>query len=334
MNQHRGHPDWREPWPAIRQEAHYGDRVVACFAERPRSLHALLEDAVARNPDGDALVCGNERLTYRELFAQSARLATGLRARGVQAGDRVALLLGNRNEFVTTLFAVARLGAITVPLSTREQTPGLAFMLGHCGAVVLVHEADLAPVLPAAAEVPALRARIAVGGSCADAEPFAALQTEGEAPSIVSVQEEDTAAILYTSGTTGRPKGAMLTHLGIVHSSMHYQIAMGLAPQDCSIAAVPLSHVTGLVALITTMVRSAAKLVVMPAFKAAEFLPLAARERMTHTLMVPAMYNLCLLQPDFDRHDLSRWRVGAYGGAPMPIATITALAQQLPALTL
>ena len=115
---------------------------------------------------------------------------------------------------------------------------------------------------------------------------------------------------------------------------MHYQIAMGLGPADSSIAAVPLSHVTGLVALITTMVCSAGKLTIMPAFKAADFLTLATREHMTHTLMVPAMYNLCLLQPDFDRHDLSRWRVGAYGGAPMPLATITALAQKLPALTL
>jgi len=334
MNKHSTHPDWRELWPPIRQEAHYGDRVVPCFAGRPNSVHAMLEEAVALNPDGEALVCGNQRLTYSGLLAQSARIAAGLAARGVNAGDRVALLLGNRIEFITTLFAVARLGAVTVPLSTREQTPGLAYMLGHCAAVLLVHEADLGPVLPPPAVVPSLRTRVSVGGDFAGSEGFAALSEANAAPPPAPVQEEDTAAILYTSGTTGQPKGAMLTHLGIVHSSMHYQIAMGLGPKDSSLAAVPLSHVTGLVALVTTMVRSAAKLVIMPAFKAAEFLPLAARERMTHTLMVPAMYNLCLLQPDFDRHDLSRWRVGAYGGAPMPLATITTLSQELPGLTL
>ncbi len=109
---------------------------------------------------------------------------------------------------------------------------------------------------------------------------------------------------------------------------------MGLTENDASIAAVPLSHVTGLVALVATMVRCAGKLVIMPAFKAADFLLLAARERMTFTLMVPAMYNLCLLQPDFDQHDLSAWRVGAYGGAPMPLATIASLADTLPHLTL
>ena len=157
---------------------------------------------------------------------------------------------------------------------------------------------------------------------------------DGVEPPMAQVHEEDTAVILYTSGTTGRPKGAMLTHLGIVHSSLHYRIAMAITQADSSIAAVPLSHVTGLVALITTLICAAGKLTIMPAFKAADFLRLAARERMTHSLMVPAMYNLCLLQGDFDSHDISRWRVGAYGGAPMPLASIAALAQKLPSLTL
>ncbi len=329
-----GHPHWGDTWPALRQEAHYGDRVVACFAERPRSVHALLDEALARNPDGDALVCGDARLTYRQLAEQSSRVAVGFAARGVKAGDRVALLLGNRIEFVVALFAAARLGAITVPISIREQTPGLAYMLDHCAAVLLLHEADLAAIVPPAADVPALRGRIAVGGEAAGAEPYAALLSHGPGPEPVSVGEEDVAAILYTSGTTGRPKGAMLTNLGIVHSSMHYQIAMGLGPADSSIAAVPLSHVTGLVALITTMVRSAGKLTIMPAFKAADFLALAVCEGMTHTLMVPAMYNLCLLQSGFERLDLGRWRIGAYGGAPMPLATITTLAKTAPGLTL
>ena len=334
MSNHRIHPDWGDIWPATRLEAHYRDRVVTCFTERPRSLHAMLDEAVQTNPDGDALVCGNERLSYRGLIEQSSRVAAGFAARGVKPGDRVALLLGNRIEFVTTLFAIGRLGAIAVPLSTREQRPGLAYMFEHCAAVLLVHEAECASVLPSATDAPALRARVSVGGSREGSEPFEVLLRHGEGPPPVAVEEEDTAVILYTSGPTGRPKGAMLTHLGLVHSSMHYQIAMGLGPTDSSIAAVPLSHVTGLVALITTMVRSAGKLTIMPAFKAADFLALAARERMTHTLMVPAMYNLCLLQPDFDRHDISRWRVGAYGGAPMPLATITTLAQKVPALTL
>lgn len=325
--------NWGQIWPATRQEAHFGDRVVTCFVERPRTLHDMLVEAVRVNPDGDALVCGDARLSYRGLLERSSRVAAGLTARGVRRGDRVAMLLGNRIEFVVVLFAVARLGAISVPMSVREQTPGLSYMLEHCAAVLLVHEANLAPVLPIAIALPSLRCRISVG-ACGGAESFESLLDHGDGPEPAAVEEEETAAILYTSGTTGHPKGAMLTHLGIVHSSMHYQIAMDLGVGDSSIAAVPLSHVTGLVALVTTMVRSACKLTIMPAFKAADFLALASRERMTHTLMVPAMYNLCLLQPGLDRHDLSRWRIGAFGGAPMPLETIRTLMRKVPSLTL
>jgi O-succinylbenzoic acid--CoA ligase len=151
---------------------------------------------------------------------------------------------------------------------------------------------------------------------------------------VAEVHEQDTAVILYTSGTTGRPKGAMLTHLGIVHSSMHYALAMGLGPQDATVAAVPLSHVTGLVALTTTFVYCAGKMVIMPAFKAADYLRIAGAERISHSLMVPAMYKLCLIDPSFEQYDLSAWRIGAYGGAPMPVATIVELADKVPELVL
>ena len=324
---------WDDTWPDTRLETHYGDRVVRCFTQRPPSLHAMLEEAVATNADGVALVCGEARLSYRELLGASGQLAAGLAAQGIACGDRVALLLGNRVEFVVLLFALARLGAVAVPLSIREQGPGLAYMLAHCGAVGAFHEADLADRLPSSAEAPALRLRVAMA-ACEGSQLYASLLSAAPAPGPVRVQEEDVAAILYTSGTTGRPKGAMLTHLGIVHSSMHYQIAMGLGSRDSSVAAVPLSHVTGLVALITTMVRCAGKLVIMPAFKAAEFLRIAGSERITHTLMVPAMYNLCLIDPAFRKADLTAWRVGAYGGAPMPVASIEALAEVVPSLTL
>ena len=153
---------WDDTWPATRFEAHYGDRVVRCFPDRPASVNALLLDAVQRNPDGDAFVCAGNRITFRGLLDLSSRVAAGMAARGIAAGDRVALLLGNRNEFVVALFAVARLGAIAVPLSIREQTPGLAYMLNDCAAALVVHESDLGDRLPPAAEVPSLRVRISV----------------------------------------------------------------------------------------------------------------------------------------------------------------------------
>jgi acyl-CoA synthetase (AMP-forming)/AMP-acid ligase II len=126
----------------------------------------------------------------------------------------------------------------------------------------------------------------------------------------------------------------MLTNLGIVHSSMTFEACMGFSSSMRAVAAVPLSHVTGVIALLTTVVRCAGTLIVMPAFKARDFLEIMEKERATYTLMVPAMYNLCLLEKDFHRFDLSPWKVGSYGGAPMPAATIAALAEKLPGLQL
>ena len=321
-------------WPEQQLETHYADqRALRCFVDRPRSLHALLDNAVATNAQGTALVCEHTRLSYTDLNHRVGQLAAGWQALGVQAGDRIALLLSNRIEFVLCLLAATRLGAITVPLSIREQTPGLHYMLDHCGAVMLVHDADLQAVLPTPERLPGMRWRVSFDG-CPGALDFHSLLAERPLTQAATVQEEDTAVILYTSGTTGRPKGAMLSHLGIVHSCMHFQIGMGLGAEDCSIAAVPLSHVTGLVALVTTMLHAAGKLVILPVFKAPLFLQLAEREQMTHSLMVPAMYKLCLMQDGFAQMKLAWWRIGAYGGAPMPVASIEELAATLPQLVL
>jgi acyl-CoA synthetase (AMP-forming)/AMP-acid ligase II len=326
-------PRWLGAVPVVRAERHFTDRVVRCFPERPQSTFALLAEAAAANPAGEAIVCGEERLTYRALQQIVEGWAAVLAGFAIVRGDRVALLLGNGIAFPAALFAVQRLGAVAVPISIREQTSGLAYMLAHCGAKVLIHEAELAGRLPDPTATPQLRHRIPLTAGRAGPD-----QSSGSGgatpPDAEQVDEEDTAIVLYTSGTTGRPKGAMLTHLGICHSAMHYQCCMGLSADDRSIVAVPMSHVTGIVALIAAMVRAAATLIVMPAFKASEFIELAERERMTHTLLVPAMYNLCLREPRFDGADLSAWRVGGFGGAPMATATIARLARKLPRLQL
>jgi long-chain acyl-CoA synthetase len=324
--------DWSHyPIPAMQLQARFGDRVVPVFAERPKSIWAMVVDAASKNPDGEALVCGDRRLSWREVVQQSASVAAGLRKLGLGQGDRIALLLGNRIEFALAMFAAAHLGAVTVLLGTRQQKPEIAHVLTDCGAVLLIHEATLADRLPDSSDVPDLKHRISLdstGGAFADLTGHAPSQEAAE------VGEEDTAMILYTSGTTGRPKGAMLAHCNIIHSAMIYQACMELTAADRSIAAVPLAHVTGVVANIMSMVCCAGTLIIVAEFKAAEYLKIAARERVTQTVMVPAMYNLCLLQADFDTHDLSAWRIGGFGGAPMPIATIEKLAAKIPGLKL
>jgi long-chain acyl-CoA synthetase len=329
--------DWQGIAPALRAEVHFGDRVVACFPERPASLYALLAEAARRRPDTEALVCGDLRLGWRSLQASVERVAAGLAARGLASGDRIALLLSNRPEMVIAVHAAARLGAVPVPLGIRMQLPEVEYALADSGARLLVHDHDLADRVPPVGAPATLAARLSVGGLADGSEPwttFLADATRCPLPPVAAVGEDETAVILYTSGTTGRPKGAMLTHLGIVHSALVYAHCLQLGPEDRSVAAVPLSHVTGLVAEIATMALVAGTLVVLPAFSAEAFLSLAARERMTHTVMVPAMYALCLRHPRFAEYDLAAWRVGGYGGAPMPVPTIDALAAALPGLGL
>ena len=332
MNSLHWHP---EHTPAMRVEAVYGDRAVRCFIERPESMHSLLERAVAVHGDSDAVVCSALHWSYRELDAEVARIAAGLAAQGVAAGERVALFMGNQPAFIAVLFALQRLGAIAVPIGEREQKPGLAYMLAQCSACAIVFDAALAERIPDAADVPALRLRIAAGGAVAGALALGALGASSEAPAaIAAVQEQDTALILYTSGTTGRPKGAMLTHINVAHSVRHYEACMGLRSSDRSALAVPASHVTGLIALIAAMVHVGGAIVVLPEFKAASFLQTMEAERITYTLMVPAMYTLCLMHASFASTNLSHWRIGGYGGAPMPVSVIDTLGEQLPGLTL
>lgn len=312
----------------LRREVHYG-RVVFAHRERPASVPDLLAAAVQRSPNRTAVVDGTLRLTYAELDEHVTSCAALLSSYGVKAGDRVALLLANRADFLVLMLAAARIGAITVPMNIRQKAPETAYALNASGAMLLCHEADLTGELPQAADVPNLAHRIAVD----DAHRIwqhAALPVacEAEGP------EERPFCILYTSGTIGRPKGALITHFGILTSVLGAEQALGLEDGEVAVISVPASHITGIVLNLMLMLRVAGTLVLMREFKARRFLELAARESMTFTSMVPAMYVLCLMDEAYDSFDLSRWRIGTFGGAPMPDAVIADLAKRNPALRL
>ena len=141
--------------PAMRLEPRFGDRVVPAFCERPATSGTWSRDAAAKNPDAEALVCGD---TAHELARgrsrQSARHRGGFPQAWPKPGDRVAILLGNRIEFPLMLFAAAHQGLVTVLLGTRQQKPEIAYVLNDCGANCLIHEASLADRVPDASDVP------------------------------------------------------------------------------------------------------------------------------------------------------------------------------------
>ncbi|UZD66017.1 class I adenylate-forming enzyme family protein [Marinobacter sp. AN1] len=320
---------------AIRHEHHFGDRVVRCYQERPASVLDSFLASVERAPEADCIVCEGQRLSYREVADRAEAMAAQLRHRGVEHGDRVGLLIGNSTELVLTVLGVLRAGAIVMPLNIREQGPGLRYMLEHSDARAVVFAGDQGSKLPTPDELPSLKHRFAIGGGDEHSEPFEnLLKDTGTTLPLPSIKEEEPAVILYTSGTTGKPKGVILTHFNIIHSVMHFQHTMALGDGERTLLVAPGSHVTGLVANMLTMTHVAGAIVVIPAFDAVEAVRLLAKEKVTHTIMVPAMYNLCLLRTNFRDHDLSAFRIGGFGGAPMPESTIAQLREQLPDLEL
>ncbi len=315
----------------LRREVHQG-RMVSCHSDRPADVFAMFAAAVRRRGDGVALVDGEERWTYAVLAARVERCAAGLLAQGIEGGDRLGILLENRADYTTLLLACARIGAIAVPMNIRQRAPETAYALEDSGAVALIYDDELEGQLPDRATLPLVRHWWRYTDEAALWDGPATLASDLPQRSVVG--EDDPFCILYTSGTTGRPKGAVLTHLGIITGCMGSQAHLELGDDEAMILAVPASHVTGIVLVLMLGVHVAGKVIVQRGFKARAFLHAAQAERMTYCIMVPAMYKLCLMEPDYAAHDLSAWRVGAYGGAPMAEAVIETLARQTPHLTL
>jgi acyl-CoA synthetase (AMP-forming)/AMP-acid ligase II len=317
----------------LRRETHYGDRTMLCFADRPPTLAAMFDDLVTRFGDRPA-ISDDITLSYRELDARVRRIAAALTGIGVVKGDRVALFLGNCWEFLGVTLACNRIGALLVPIGTRQRRAELEFLLTNSGAKVLVFEAELSDQIPTGEDAPSLTHRFVAHGAAEGARTFDELiAADPAAAPLAQMHEDDTAVILYTSGTTGKPKGAELTHLSILHSAYAFARAHELTEHDRGLVAVPLSHVTGLVGVsYATLAAGGCVVLMRQAYKTADFLALASRERITWSILVPAIYTLAAMSPEFDRYDLSAWRIGCFGGAPMPVPTIEMLAKRLPQL--
>ncbi len=316
-------------------EQHYDARSMLCFSERPPNLAAMFRGLVHRFGERPAIV-DDHMLTYRDLDGIVQSLALAISELGIARGDRVAILLGNCWEFLACTLACSLCGAIVVPFGTRQRRAEMEFLLNDCGAKILIFEAEFAEAVPPRANLEALAYTFVVRGESPDAQAFSALLSArryGQPAQPVS--EEDTAIILYTSGTTGQPKGAELTHLGILHSSLAFARSNGLTEHDRGLVAVPLSHITGLVGVaLSTMIAGGCVVLMHQAYKTPDFLALASREHVTYSILVPTIYTLCVMHRELSSYDLSSWRIGCFGGAPMPIATIELLAKHLPQLEL
>jgi acyl-CoA synthetase (AMP-forming)/AMP-acid ligase II len=293
---------------------------------------AVLAHHASRTPDKPICVFGDEVVTYGEMATRSAALAAGLREHGVGAGDVVGLLSYNGNEFLETIFAANHLGAIAMPINWRLAAPELRFILEHSGARALVCGAELVELAEAATrELDANLARIRVGDDAvAGWERFADVRTDGAPPARVPAAADDLHRLMYTSGTTGRPKGVMLTHANLAWKNFAHVTEFGFTADDVGLACGPLYHVGALDLVTTTMIAVGATTIVHTTFDAEQVVDEIERSRVTAIWAAPAMVRAVLDVPGIGSRDLSSVKVIIAGGEKMPIPTIERIRSTFP----
>lgn len=273
-----------------------------------------------KTPDTVAVICGDDRWTYAQQYQRATRLAHALRQLGVRRGDRVAILAPNHPVFLETLFASGMLGAVFVPLNTRLAAPELEHCLTDSGSGVLIYAPEYAAVIT---ETGYSGRRVAVANAGADAlgiEELIASQVSELLDEPVSL--DDPCMIMYTSGTTGKPKGAVLTHGNITWNSLNVVIDVDLAGDEVTLVVAPLFHTAGLNMTCLPTLLKGGTVILEPAFDPDRVLELIEHRRVTYLFGVPAMYDAMAASPRWPEADLSSLRQLTCGGAPVPPATI------------
>ncbi len=305
------------------------------YSERPANMADLLDDTASKCGDREALIKQDVRLSYKQFAFSVSCMASALYHRfGVRKGDRVALMLRNSVEFVVSLFANARIGAITVPLNTALKGEELSFQLNDSGATVLIVEpdfyeliAEIRPLTKGVKHIFVTGGKPAAGTGCFSE----LLEDKNYAPVKEKMDETDGLVIMYTSGTTGKPKGALLSHRGVIASAMNAAHLCGSRPgRDKMLIIVPLFHITGVAMALTSAIYTGIPVIIAERFKAAEALKTIEAERITTIVAVPTMFWLMLNAPEFSRHNLSSLRFLAAGGAAVPDDVVKACVAKLP----
>lgn len=302
---------------------------------RAMSVPGILAAVATEAEDAPAIVDGERRITYGELWRQARSLAAGLRAAGVATGDRVGVCVPNWHEFVVAYFGIGAAGAVIVPINTRYSAREVDHYLSDSGAKVLITAErfagvdllgmcrELRPSLPQLEAILVVRSAGPLKIGERAFEDLVSLSGPFALPELDP--EEDLFAILYTSGTTGVPKGAMLRHSNIVRTSIATADLMRMTSDDVFLVAVPLSHIFGMGPSILTAVSSGASMVFMEIFKPDPALELVERERVTVHHGVPTMFAMELNSPELERRDLSSLRTGIIAAAPCPIEVVKAI---------
>lgn len=307
---------------------------------RRQTLADLVRRSARRWPEKPAIVCGQTRWTFAQLDTVVERLAAGLALHGIAAGDRVAVLARNSHGFVALRFALARLGAVLVPVNFMLKAEEVAFILRHAGARMLATDSGLAALARDAAALDTEVIQFVWLPSEDETRPVDGmlrfdrlLETEGSV-SEVALSGTELAQIVYTSGTESSPKGAMLTHDAVISEYVSCIADAEIATDDLMLHALPLYHCAQLDVFLGPCIYVGATSVITAKPTPDNLLPLLARLGIGSFFAPPTVWIGLLRSPLFDQTDLSSLKKGYYGASIMPVEVLRELAARLPAIRL
>ena len=293
---------------------------------------AVLAHHATRTPDKAITVFEGETTTYGEMARRAAALAGGLSERGVGHGEVVALLSYNCPEFLETVFAANYLGAIAMPINWRLAAPEVRYILEHAGARALVGDESLVELANDATKgIESTLVRACVSAAAPDGwTALGDLRVSSNVPPPAPTAGDDIHRLMYTSGTTGRPKGVMITHANLAWKNLAHVIEFGFTSADLGLACGPLYHVGALDLTTTSLIAAGATTIIHRAFEACDVVDELEQSRVTTVWLAPAMVNAIMALPDIEERDLSSVRVIINGGEKMPIPLIERLQRTFP----
>jgi len=282
------------------------------------NLAASLARNAADNPDRVAIHLGDQTTSYGELDDQSARVAGLLADRGIAPGTPIGIMLPNVPEFASVYYGILRTGAVVVPMNPLLKAREIAYYLGDSGAPVIFAWHITAPEVEIGAKEAGAEAILVDPATFPDI-----LATASPAPQVIDRAAYDTAVVLYTSGTTGHPKGAELTHANLINNvEVSAADLFQLGPDDLIFGGLPLFHAFGQTCTLNAAIMTGASLTVLPRFDAAKALGILADQRVTIFAGVPTMFSALLHVPDRSDYDVSALRLCISGGAAMPVEVL------------
>lgn len=309
-------------------------------AIRRQTVGDILRRTAQRLPNKLAIRCGDTQWTYAEFDALVTRLAAGLAGRGVGHGDRVAVLARNSHGFAALRFALARLGAVLVPINFMLKADEVAYILRHAGARTLATDSGLAELARAAAALGTQVADFIWLPSEAPSDPVPGMASFHELAASTAalpdspLQSTDLLQIVYTSGTESAPKGAMLTHDAVLWQYVSCCIDAEIAEHDVALHALPLYHCAQLDVFFGPAICIGSANFITAKPTPDNLLPLMARHGITSFFAPPTVWIALLRSPLFDQTDLGRLAKGYYGASIMPVAVLQELARRLPGVRL